>query len=327
MKTYSFIGSDKNAGKTTAFNYVYRDLCKKGGSSICLSSIGINGEEVDNFEGVKKPQIEILPGLFFITKASRLTGHTGKYRTLQTFTSPLFNEDYILGKAQLKMDLILEGPNSGDEIRIVKRSISPLLGNDGLLLIDGSIDRQFLAKPEISDGFYFSLLFTKRVEQRQKTLDFLEMLALVPCTKEIRTKITGNLNERTKSLLIADSGKIIHQGQSIVSRDKELRSKCATMKQCDEIVFFLYLKGALTNSLYNFLAPFRGLQVILDNFSLFQNISTSEKKKINFLPKISLYNPREIKTIFISQETDFDHSLLPKGIAVKNLFRETHYES
>ncbi len=327
MKTYSFIGSDKNAGKTTAFNYVYRNLYTEGNSpSICLTSIGINGEEVDSFEGGKKPQIEILPGIFFVTKASRLTDHTGKYITLQTFTPPLFN-DYILGKALLKMDMILEGPNSGDEILVIKQSLSPLLGQDSLLLIDGSMDRQFLAQPEISDGFYFSLLFTKRAEQMQKRLDFLKMLSLPPCTEEIKEQITHRLEENTKSLLITESGKLIHRGSSIVSRDRELRTKCAPIGKGSDQRYVLYLRGAMTRSFHTFLASFRGLQVVLDNFSLFLNISTSEKRGIHFHPKISLFNPRKIKTIFISQETDIDYSLLPKGVVVRNLFRGTRYES
>jgi len=40
MKTFSFIGSNKNAGKTTAFNYVFREFYQKKIETI-VTSIGI----------------------------------------------------------------------------------------------------------------------------------------------------------------------------------------------------------------------------------------------------------------------------------------------
>ena len=324
MKTYSFIGSDKNAGKTTAFNYIYRQLyIRRQARPLCLSSIGINGEDVDTWKGADKPHIDLLPDSCFITHAVHLASHTGKYETLLTLGRPLFSKNYIFGRSLLEMQLILEGPNRGKEISRAKHQIESLLGDNAIFLIDGSIDRQFLAKPEISDGFYFSLLFTKQPQQLQKSCDFLQMLSLAPCCREMHRTITKNLTANTKSLMLADSGQLIYRGETIVSRDEELKRKCETIYHAPGV---LYLKGALTSSLYKFFAPFKRLQLILDNFTLFLSITASKRQRPEFKPEIFLYHPVPVKTIFIRQETHFDPSLLPPGLIAKNIFREIHNE-
>lgn len=324
MKTYSFIGSDKNAGKTTAFNYIYRQLYQhRQAKPLCLSSIGINGEDVDNWEGVKKPHINLLPGSCFITHAAHLSCHTGKYETLLTLGKPFFSKNYIFGRSLLEMQIILEGPNRGKEISDAKHLIEPLLGEDAVLLIDGSINRQFLAKPEISDGFYFSLLFTKQSQQFDKSCDFLRMISLAPCRKKIHKAITENLTADTKSLVLTDSGQVLYRGHTIVSQDRELKNMCETIYHAPSV---LYLKGALTGSLYKFLTPFNMLQLVLDNFTLFLNISAPKRQRPDFKPEIFLYHPVPVKNIFIKQETHFDPILLPPGLRAKNIFREIHNE-
>ena len=324
MKTYSFIGSDKNSGKTTAFNYIYRQLYQRRQTKpLCLSSIGINGEDVDNWEGVIKPHIDLLPDSYFITHAVHLTCHTGKYETLLTLGRPFFSKNYIFGRSLLEMQVILEGPNRGKEISRAKHQIGPLLSDDAIFLIDGSIDRQFLAKPEISDGFYFSLLFTKQSQQFQKSCDFLQMISLTPCCKKIHKIITRNINTDTKSLVLAGSGQVLYRGETIVSQDRDLKKECEAIYAAPAV---LYLKGALTSSLYKFLAPFQQLQLVLDNFTLFLGNTASKRQQPGFRPKIFLYHPVPVKNIFIKQETHFDQFLLPPGLSAKNIFREIHNE-
>ncbi len=152
MQTYSFIGADKNAGKTTMLNFVY-DRLYKDHKRICLTSIGINGEEKDNYEGHPKPRIKIKKNSFFITQKDHLTDLPGFYQTEKIFTQPTYKDTFILGKALFDLSLVLEGPNEKREILKIKEELPKNL----LLLIDGSIDRQFLGDPTISDAFYFAI--------------------------------------------------------------------------------------------------------------------------------------------------------------------------
>ena len=325
MKTYSFIGSDKNAGKTTAFNAMYRQMQDdRGAGDLCITSIGINGEDRDSYEGRQKPTIEIFKESCFITNGEHLKRHTGKYQTLATFSEPEFGRTYILGRCLTNFPVVLEGPNTGREIRLIKDALARRFPDDATLLIDGSIDRQFLASPEISDGFYFAVLFSGRAPQRQKVRDFLLALSIPACSEEIARRIGQQIREGTKSILLDDSGRILHRGNRMPWTDNDLLHICQSNRtsRC-----FLYIKGAFTSSLHEALAGYDRLTVILDNFSQYMNISTQDAKISHFKPTLMLFNPVRIQALYINQETDFDPGLLPADARAINLFRTDHHET
>jgi hypothetical protein len=324
MKTYSFIGSDKNAGKTTAFNYVYSNVytaALQKRRDICLSSIGINGEILDNYGGEDKPQIVLRPGTWFLTGADHLHGHTGKYATHLHLGPPAYKKSYIFARSLLPFPIVLEGPNTGTEITAAKKQISSILDDDSIFLIDGSIDRQFLAKPEISDGIYFSVLFSRRREQQQKTADFLKAITLSPCSRRHRHIIDEYTDSSQRWLFLDEKERIAGKGTTLIARDPAIRELCLRQKDRKSI---LYLNGALTRSLASFLAPFKYLEIILNNFTLYLNIHTGNPDKKLFRPKITLYHPVRIRKIFTREESLFDPGLLPANCPIINIFRINH---
>ena len=318
METRCFIGSDKNSGKTTAFTYVYEKMHRQGKSpQICVTGIGINGEDVDEYGGGKKPTIRLLKGSYFITRGPHLHHHTGKYETIMFFDGLPFDRSYVMGRCLADFPLVLEGPNSGGDLLLLKEKITKILPEGSVLLIDGSLDRQFLASPLISDMFYFSVLFSKRAPQMEKTRGFLRSLQISTCSPETGKRIMAMRGDWTKSLLLNCDGGLSYHGTEIPYCDDGLHLACKKMDNgaC------LYLNGALTRSLYDFLAPFKGLELVLDNFTLYQMISTSSSRVSRFLPNVSLLHPLHIKEVFVKQEVDFDSNLLPDGVPVRNIFR------
>lgn len=325
MKTYSFIGSDKNAGKTTAFKAVYRQMQDDHGArDLCITSIGINGEDRDSYEDRQKPTIEVVRETCFITNGEHLKRHTGKYQTLAAFSEPEFSQTYILGRCLVNFPVVLEGPNTGREIRLIKDTLGRHFSAGATLLIDGSIDRQFLASPEISDGFYFTVLFSDRAPQRQKVSDFLFALSIPACSKKIARRIGPQIREDTKSILLDDFGRVLYRADRMPCTDGDLLHACQNNRtsQC-----FLYINGAFTASLHEALAGYDKLTVILDNFSQYINISTQKAKIWRFKPVLHLFNPVRIQALYINQETDFDPGLLPAHTRVINLFRTDHHET
>lgn len=324
MHTYSFIGSDKNAGKTTAFMAVYQRLHgDTGRGPLCLTSIGINGEEADCYEGGSKPTIRLLKDTWFITNGEHLHPHTGRYETIATFREPEFGRDYVLGRCLLGLSLVLEGPNSGREILRIKEDLRQRLPAGAILLIDGSIDRQFLASPEISDGFFFAVLFSARAPQQRKTRDFLFSLAIEPCPAATARAIRRLINERTRSLLIDSSGRLRYRGEAMPYSDKDLLKACEAGRDERRT---LYLAGALTPSLHEALACCDRLEVVLDNFTQYLNVSTGPGRTLVFRPRLFLLNPVRICALYLKQETDFDPGLLPANTRAINLFRTEHHE-
>ncbi|MCG8471342.1 MAG: hypothetical protein MI742_05740 [Desulfobacterales bacterium] len=317
MKTHCFIGTDKNAGKTTAFNAVYTQKVQRGEAPILLTSIGINGETTDEFDGGVKPGIRVMPGSLFVTAGEHLHHHTEKYETLATFVPPFFSKPLILGRCILAFDILLEGPNTGLEMGRLKEALAPLIPEETLLLIDGSIDRQFLASPGLCDGFYFSVLFSKRAPQRKKAEAFLSALAFKGCRENQAKRIASHTDEQTRSLLYDEKG-LIHKSEQMPFADKGLHKALSRLKKQKGL---LYLNGALTSSLAEQLAPLSGLSLVLDNMTLYQNVSTGQGKSLRFLPEMTVLHPVSVLGIFLREEAPFDRSLLPRKLSAFNLFR------
>lgn len=321
MQTYCFIGSDKNGGKTTAFNYVY-DRMHRGGQEprVCVTGIGINGETSDSYDGSSKPTIRLRPGSYFLTHARHLSEFTGKYWTHAVLGRPHFHEQYVLGRCTAGFNIILEGPNSGHELLAAKEIATGLLAQ-GDLLIDGSLDRQFLADPAISDMFYFSILFSRRDQQRQRAELLLRALQLPPGPAEAGAVVGRLKTAATRSLLFAPDGEIFYHGEEMPFADSGLLRACESLGTASA---WLYLDGALTRSLADFLAPLAGIALLLDNFTLYQaGLSQSMRPGTSrALPVVTVLNPVRLKAIFVKEEAGFDRGLLPVDVPVINLFRQ-----
>lgn len=318
METYCFIGSDKNAGKTTAFNFIYDDLCRQSPRpELCVTGIGINGEAIDNFDGSAKPVIRLRSGSYFLTHIRHLTDHGGRYRTLQVFGEPRFHGQYVFGCCLTDFATLLEGPNSRQELLLAKAAIAKVV-DDGILLLDGSIDRQFLADPAISDMFYFAILFSGSKVQQQRVVAMLHALQLPPGPVEICDRVRKVKSSATKSLLLAADGEVRYHSTEMPFSDSGLRMACGALGIEPA---WLYLGGALTRSLADFLGPLANIAVLLDNFTLYQCQSGDGSARALYRSPLSLLQPLRVKAIFIREEAPFDPRLLPADVPVINLYR------
>ncbi len=320
MKTFSFIGSDKNAGKTTTFNFVVSQFKN---SLLCLTSIGINGEFFDSLENHAKPAIIIPRDALFVTAIEQLKNHPGAYEILDFFHPPLFSTNFVLAKALESREFILEGPNQKSEIlnlkEILKRRFPTVT-----LLIDGSIDRQFLGHPLVSDAFYFSLLLSNRTEQKEKARDLLLPLKFSLINDETKKLIENFKRDELRSLLIFNK-QMIYEGRESPSLDKELEQKLRLPLSEGTNKKILYLNGALNKSLYRELSSRKDLILVLDNFTLFQNITSDPHKLSLFQPSIFLLHPLKINGIFLKEEQGHHSSVnleIPPNIPQYNIYRE-----
>jgi hypothetical protein len=319
MKTISFVGSDKNAGKTTSMNHYVDSLLRSGFSpnQICMTSIGLNGELIDEYEFSQKPSILLKKGQYFVTTGRHLINNAGKYETISILVPPHVSQPFVVGKALMEFPLCLEGPNEKTDLLKLKAKLQELLELK-FLLVDGSIDRQFLANPLISDSFCFSLLLSSRQQQNLKANTLLETIQFKECEKSVKLLIERYLEDNIKTLLISKNDELLHSGIQIPFTDENLKKACLKNKNKD---MCLYLNGALSRTLYDFLCPFNHLTVILDNFTLYQNISTVNKNRI-FKPKLQLLNAVSVDKIYINEQ-DSGHGIkFPEGIHCTDIYRE-----
>lgn len=322
MKTISFIGSDKNAGKTTALNYWYQQLRKKQEGKICLTSIGINGEASDAYEGKAKPTIRINKDTWFVSSENQLSSLNGFFSIKKTFQGKEFSKLYVLGEALSDFDIVLEGPNDRNGILSLKNAIEKIQHNT-VCLIDGSIDRQFLGQPAISDGICFAVLISDRLEQQNIVEDYLKAIQLPTCSLLLKENVLKNLSESSKSILMDHHHNVKYISKNIPFLDQSLIETLISSK--DEQLF-LYLNGSLSKSLIKSLGSFRNLTIILDNFTCYQNISTKSEIDDYFKPVLQVLHKVPILAFFLKQDNQSIPFSLPSSVPIYNLFRDTPHE-
>lgn len=321
MKTLSFIGSDKNAGKTTTLNLVYRNMLRSDRplKTICLTSIGINGEDADSFENRPKPLIRIFRNSLFVTAAEHLRPLAGKFEILDSFRKPRFSKAFALSRSLADVYAVLEGPNSREELLEMKSVLAGSLPG-GICLLDGSIDRQFIGQPEISDEICFAVVLTNRKEQLRKAENLLHALSISPCTRQEKNVIAAAAGGDIRSLLFTTEGEVLYAGREIPFLDSELKETCRKYRdnRCA-----LYLNGSLPQTLHRFLAPFSHLRVVLDNFTCYQAVSLSQLETGTFRPGLAVYHSVPVRVIFLKQESKQISPAIPGDIPVHNLYRES----
>jgi hypothetical protein len=140
-KTIAVTGMCKNAGKTTAVNYLIRNLYSE--HRLALTSIGYDGEETDEITMLEKPRVDVFPGMLVATCESCLTVSSAGYKILiETGLRTVLGEILVVG---IVSEGIMEvsGPSIVAQLIDVCGVFSEL-GCDKII-VDGSAERQSFA--------------------------------------------------------------------------------------------------------------------------------------------------------------------------------------
>lgn len=147
-RSLSIVGLEKNTGKTVCLNYILRRL-NETGVPVGVTSIGVDGEQVDSVFATAKPEVTLYEGTRFITseqhylkrQAVSTLEHVDSRRTA---LGPLVTARVLVrGKVLL----------SGAATTGVLRGQIAQLGNAGcrLAIVDGALSRLSLASPTVTD--------------------------------------------------------------------------------------------------------------------------------------------------------------------------------
>ncbi|VBB05856.1 Hypothetical protein LUCI_1067 [Lucifera butyrica] len=117
--------------------------------SFCLTSIGYDGEGLDNITGLPKPKLRAETGDIVVTAEKCLTAGTAKLDILQKtgLTTPL--GDVVVTRVKKPGLVVTAGPNKSSQVRSlteILRRIGP-----GAILFDGALNR--IAPMVETDGF------------------------------------------------------------------------------------------------------------------------------------------------------------------------------
>lgn len=148
-KSLSIVGLEKNTGKTVCLNYVLSQL-KKGTKQIAITSIGIDGENIDQVTHTIKPSIEIYEGMLFVTsellyKKRKLVAEILEISQKTTALGRL-----ITAKAKTSGNVILSGPTSNKSL---KELILKLQGYGAdITIVDGALSRKSSSSPSVTEA-------------------------------------------------------------------------------------------------------------------------------------------------------------------------------
>lgn len=260
-KTVSIIGMAKNAGKTTALNYLIEEAMDDG-VVLGVTSTGRDGESTDLVTGTDKPRVFLDAGtivsvpvtLYELAEAGleilRMTGYTSALG--QIMICRVAESGYVQ----------IAGPvNSKDH----KDMCREMLGYGAeIILIDGAVDRKSVASPDISDavilstGAVISRSMKKVVEETAHTVGLYRLPVLED--GKVREMILAGQNasglQPDKILLVRD-GEIKALGlKTGLSAGRFLD------EAIDEKTDYVFIPGALTESVISDIHPDKMKRVV-----------------------------------------------------------------
>ena len=254
-KTISVVGMAKNAGKTTALNYLIEEAMDEG-IRLGVTSIGRDGETQDLVTGTEKPKI-YLDQDTIVTVPTQLydMADAGMEILKKTRYSTPMGDLLICRVADSGYVQIAGPPAAMDTKRVCEELFS--YGCE-LILIDGAIDRKAIASPETSDaiilstGAALSRNMKKVVEETAHLVSLYSLDELEACPA--RTQIEENLSQERILLIKGDRAEALDLKTGLGGRrfiDEAI----------DEDTEYVYIPGAFTNSVICDISPKKLKQV------------------------------------------------------------------
>lgn len=236
VETLGIIGLAKNTGKTTTLNYLielYPNI------TLGLTSIGLDGEDLDQVNFLPKPKIIVHSGMIIATARACLDSTELEFRLIER--TGLFT---ALGEVDIievvrEGTIVVAGPTSNHDLNILIQKLKHYVDK---VFVDGAFNRMTFASIELMDaivlatGASFNPVMEKTIEKTVKTVQSFNL----PKT---------NFFEFAPEypLIVKTSYKIYH------FFDKKIDTIRALVEKLDEPIVYMYIQGAITPRLIDYL--------------------------------------------------------------------------
>ena len=234
----SIVGLEKNTGKTECLKYVL-DRMPVQSKRIAVTSIGIDGETVDQVTRTQKPEIVLREGMYFGTSEMHY-----RQRRLVSELIDVSDESTSLGRVVTARALtggkiLLSGPSSASSLRRWMGEMQQRYGID-LVVIDGALSRMSSASPAVSQsmilatGAAYSANMATLVSKTAHVVDLINLE--LTSDENIR-----KLDPLDKGLWFIDKDGTLHSLDTMTSLSKDIHFE--GVEDCET----LYVAGALVD--------------------------------------------------------------------------------
>ncbi len=315
-KSISFVGLEKNTGKTETLNYVLSRLCSNSNITLGVTSIGIDGEKIDQVTKTSKPEIQIYPNTIFVTSELLYS----QKKIISNILS-LSNRSTALGRlvtAQAISDgkVLLAGASSTTWLKDVITNMQERGAN--IVLIDGALSRLSFGSPAITDAMILSTGAALSINLRtlvRKTTFIYKMTQLEQISKSLISK----LSEIDNGIYAIDKKNNL--------KDLNIPSILMIEKYKDILFQYgtkLFVSGIITDNLIQFLKAQKNIQdieIIIKDFTRIfcsiENLEAYFKKGGN----LKVIHPTNLIALTVNPTSPSGYNLNSKEL-IKELQKE-----
>lgn len=245
-RSLSIVGLEKNTGKTVCLNYILNRLNALG-VHVGVTSIGVDGEQVDAVFATAKPEITLFQGTHFITSEKHYLIRQAVSRLVAVDSQRTSLGPLVTAEVLIQGKVLLSGAAT---TAVLKRQIQSFhrLGVD-LSIVDGALSRLSLASPTVTDAMILATGAAVSANVKQliaKTRHLYQFIMLDEVEESLRTTL-GNI---ASGLWAVDSEGQVH--------DLGITSVFLIDRSEHDILRFghtLFAAGAISDRLLKILAP------------------------------------------------------------------------
>lgn len=241
--TLSIVGMAKNAGKTTALNYLIEEAMDEG-VMLGITSTGRDGETQDLVTGTEKPRVYLDEGTIVAVPALLFDLADAGLEVIKRTNYSTAIGALLICRVREAGYVQIAGPViNAEQKKLCDEMIE--LGCE-LIMIDGAIDRKSIASPDTSDAIILStgaVLSRKMSKVIEDTAHVVSLYRTPELEKgKIRDAIDAN-NADDKIMLVNENGDV---------KKLNLLTGLGAAREIDQAIDedtrYVYIPGAFTNS-------------------------------------------------------------------------------
>ncbi|MDO9628986.1 MAG: hypothetical protein Q7I99_03710 [Acholeplasmataceae bacterium] len=248
--TLGIIGLSKNTGKTTTLNKVieiYSDI------TLGLTSIGLDGEDLDQVNFLPKPKIVVKPKMIVATAFSCLESSNVKYEVIEkTKMQTALGYVYII-RILSQGTMVIAGPTTNHDLHELLLLLKPYVDK---IIVDGAFNRMTFASIDSLDaivlatGAAYSSDMEKTIRQTKHVVESFNLSK----SKDIEVVPLESLIVHTKT-------------QHFSLMEKDINTFKVVTSQILDSISYIYIKGAVTEKMIDFFIQYelRDFTLICDD--------------------------------------------------------------